>query len=297
MNQKVLDYYLQFSQYTYPGLYKKILQDLPTDIREIGKLVRHQIIHRMVLKNGNTGSNSNRRYGDMSKVPWYRQPEDDNFVTTAAIAAELYRRDSRGFTFDRLEENKLVLTCRYVSILMASILKSKRIPARVRSGFAPYFVVEGLPVGKSDDHWINQYWSKDEKRWVTIDVDGSLENLGFDPYDVPDNTFDFSPDVWLKIRRGEIAGDHFYNAGGYSGLVVVGWELFYDFHCLMNSEVIYMHTPELVHLDKFDKLTENQLKEIDHLAGLMQDADSNFDELTHIWNTKKEFRLLKGALI
>lgn len=299
MDNKILNHYLQFSQYTNPGLYKDVLQKgLPDKVEEIGLLIRKQIIHRMTLKNGNTGSNADLRYGDTTKVPWYRQPEDDVFVTASAMLSELFRRDPRGLILDRSVENKLVLTCRFTSILMASLLKIKGIPARVRSGFAPYFNVEGLPGSKSDDHWINQYWNEKESRWVTIDVDGSIEGyLKFNPYDIPEGTFDFSPDAWLAVRSGKVDGQHFWNAGGHGGLIVVAWELFYDFHCLMNDEVIYMHTPEITHFGKFEKLTEQQLGEIDNLAKLMQKPEDNFEELNKIWETKREFRLLKGALL
>ncbi len=299
MNKKTLDFYLQFSQYTNPGLYQETLQkSLPDNVKEIGLLVRKSLVHRMTLKNGNTGSNQDLRYGDMTKVPWYRQPEDDLFITAAAMLAELYRRDERGLILDRLAENKLVLTCRFTSILMASLLKIKGIPGRVRSGFVSYFNVEGLPGGKSDDHWINQYWNKKESRWVTIDVDGSLEDyIKFDLYDIPEGKFDFSADAWLKVRKKEIKGEHFYNAGGYSGLVAIGWELFYDFHCLMNNEIVYYHHPEMAMLNNFDKNTEEQLKEIDELATLMLNPDDNFDKLQNIWETKKKFRLLKGGLL
>src|SRR3989344_2197109 len=129
MNQKIINYYLEFSQYTYPGLYQDILQkNLPDDIRKIGELVRKQIIHRTTLEAGNVGTNADKKFGDMNKVPWYRQPEDDVFVTASAIVTELYRRDGRGFVNNRPEKDKLVLTCRFVAILMASILKSKGIP-------------------------------------------------------------------------------------------------------------------------------------------------------------------------
>ncbi len=292
------DFYLQFSQYTFPGGYKDILaKSLPNDIRAIGLLVRKQIIHRMTLKNGNTDSNTDLRYGDMTKVPWTRQPEDDVFPTASAMIAELYRRDPRGFVLDREAENKLILTCRFSAVLTASLLKTKDIPTRVRSGFADYFVVDGLPAGKSDDHWLNQYWNSKESRWITIDVDGSLEDLSFDPYDVPEKTFDFPADAWLAVRRGEIDGQHFWNAGGTGGLIAISWELFYDFHCLMNDEVIYSHTPEITHFGKFEKLSEEQLKEIDDLAILMQNPDDNLDKLKKIWETKKEFRLVKGGFI
>jgi len=173
-------------------------------------------------------------------------------------------------------------------------LKSKGIPTRVRSGFAPYF--KGFS-NKSVDHWINQYWDRKEKQWTTIDVDGSLEDyLKFDPYDMPDDVFDFFADAWLAVREGKIDGKHFWNAGGFEGLMVVAWELFYDFHSLMNSEIIYLHTSKYI-WNRFDKLTKRELKEIDKLAYLLQKPDENFNELKKVWETKKKFRLLKGALL
>lgn len=127
MDGKILKHYLDFDTYTYPGLYKdKLKNNLPDDVREIGLLVRKNIIHRTTLAAGNTGSNSDLRFGDMTTIPWWRQPEDDILVTAAAMLAELYRRDKRGFVNDREPKNKLVVTCRFVSILVASILKSKR---------------------------------------------------------------------------------------------------------------------------------------------------------------------------
>lgn len=297
MDENILNHYREFSAYTNPSCYFDYLKsDLPNDIREIGLLVRKSIIHRVTLANGNTGSNADLKYGDMTKVPWFRQSEDDIFPTASAMLAEIFRRDSRGFVLDRKSEDKLVLTCRFISILMASILKSKGIPARVRSGFAPYFVVEGMPIGKSDDHWINQYWNKDESRWVTIDADG-MNHIKSDYFDMPEGKFDFSADAWLKVRNGEEDGVHYWNAGGYGGLMVIAWELFYDFHSLMNDEIIYLHVPKMVSIEDFKKLNEDQLKEIDTLAKLMQKPDENFEELRNIWETKKEYRILTGGLL
>lgn len=89
-------------------------------------------------------------------------------MTASAMLAELFRRDKKGFTLKRKAEDKLILTCRYTAILIAAILKSKGIPCRVRSGHAPYFNMGELG-DVTTDHWINQYWDKKEKRWVTID--------------------------------------------------------------------------------------------------------------------------------
>lgn len=279
--------------FTYPGLYRDYFELLPNDIRKIGHLLRSSFIHRTTLTAGNTGTNKDMKFGDMTKMPWYRQAEDDNLATAIAIIAELFRRDSKGLTLKRKVEDKVVLTCRYIAILMASILKTKGIPARVRSGFAGYWRGEKV----SSDHWINEYWDKNKKRWIRIDVDGSFHDTGFDMYNIPDGKFDYSSDSWLSVRSGEIEEKHFWNAGGMGGLIVIAWELFYDFHCLMNNEIIYHHSPKIVMPGKFEKLSEKELKEIDDLATLMQEPDENFSELIKLWNTKKEYRLLTGGLL
>lgn len=293
MDKKILDHYLQYSQFTYPGPYKDYLKSLPDDIRELGLLIRKQLIHRTTLAAGNTGTNADMTYGDMTKVPWWRQAEDDYFITSVSIIAEFFRRDPKGFSLDRKAEDKLVLSCRFTTLLVASTLKAKGIPCRVRSGYAPYFPFEK---GLSTDHWINEYWNEEEKRWVVIDVDGSLHNTGFDMYDLPKDAFDFPGVAWLKVREGKIDGDHFYNAKPATGLKVVGWSLFYDLHCLMNNEIIYPHNPEYLYF-KWDNLTEDDRRELDGLAKIMIDPDKNFDELLYIWNTKKKYRILKGGLL
>lgn len=296
MNSKILSHYLSFNTYTSPGCYKDSLyKNLPDDVRKIGFLIKNQIIHRVALGMSITGDIAPLKSIRRVNIPWYRQPEDDNFPTTAAMLAELYRRDSNGLTLTRKDENKLVLTCRFVAILMACVLKTKGIPTRVRSGFASYFGIYG---DKSIDHWINQYWSKEEERWVTIDIDGSLfDGLSFNPYDMPKGVFDFSADAWAWVREGKVNPNHFRNSGGYEGLITIAWELFYDFHCLMNNEIIYAHHPSFVTLRNFPQLKEEELKEIDQLAHLMQEPDDNFDELMRIWETSKKFRLLKGGLL
>ncbi|MDO8497676.1 MAG: transglutaminase domain-containing protein, partial [bacterium] len=215
-------------------------------------------------------------------------------ATASAMLAELYRKDPRGFVMDRAVKDQLILTCRPVSILMATILKSKGISARVRSGFAPYFANYG---DKSIDHWVNEYWNEKEKRWMMIDVDGAGVLEKFDPFDIPPHTFDYAADAWFISRNRQIDPHHFWNAMPGTGFMIIAWELFYDFHCLMNSEIIYPYHPRICSADIFSTLKEEELKQIDHLARLIQNPDDNFDELMQIWNTNKDFRMLKGLLL
>lgn len=177
--------------------------------------------------------------------------------------------------------------------MTASILKAKGIPCRVRAGYAPYFPDTN---GQSVDHWINEYWDSKAKHWVIIDVDGSLHDTGYDMLDLPKDAFDFPGPAWLQIRSNKISGSHFWNAGGAKGMQVVGWALFYDFHSLMNNEIIYMHNPAYLG-PRWNNLTEKNNVELDNLAKLLTEPDKNFTELKRIWETEKKFRILRGALL
>jgi hypothetical protein len=198
MNKNILDHYLQFGMFTNPGCYRDTLRAMPDDIKELGDLVGHQIIHRVTLKEGNTKANHDLRYGDMEKFPWHRlRCEDDVLPTAVSMIAELFRLNANGFIANRKAEHKIVVTCRYMAVLMASILKSKDIPCRVRSGFAPYFF------NGSWDHWINQYWDQSAGKWITFDADGFFDSsIGFDQYDMPEEKFDWAAITWLGIRKG-----------------------------------------------------------------------------------------------
>ena len=71
--------------------------------------------------------------------------------------------------------------------------------------------------------------------------------------------------------------------------------LFYDFHSIMNDEIIFLHLPKYIQ-DKNFELSEDEYKELDELATLMLNVDSNFEKLLEIWNGKAKFRIMSGAL-
>ncbi len=291
MQQSSLDHFRSFSRFTYPGLYQELLQrDLPAEVAEVGRLVKRQVIHKMTLYMDRQGKQVNPVYGDISAVPWYRQAEDDYFPTAAALLAELYHRDARGFVPDRAPADKLIVTCRFVAILMASILKARGIPARVRSGYAPY-----IPSDRIEDHWIVQYWRTPSACWITIDADTSLEEHPFDPFDMPSGTFTFAADAWLAVRAGRQNLDA-YRTYGPTALDELATQVCCDFHCLMNNEIPYTQYPVFVASD-FDEAHEEKLRDLDAFARLMQQPDENFAQLQHIWETRRDFRLLQGSLI
>ncbi len=296
MKNDVLEHYKRTGTYTYAGLYGDYFRSLPDEVPVMGRLVCSQVIHRVTLKEGNTNANENLLYGDMNRYPWYRMRcEDDVFLTAPALTAELFRLDGRGFVRDRKVEDKLVVTCRYVSVLMSAILKAKGIPARSRAGFAPYF-----KEGVSMDHWINQYYSKEESRWVTFDADGFYEEGGMPltQYDIPYERFDWTAKAYLDVRRGKTDGKRYLFADslGTCGLPALVRYLVYDFHALMNHELTYSFLP--AYLDgRLASLTECELQELDQLAEWLLEPDKNFDALCKLWQQERKFRILNSPLV
>lgn len=63
----------------------------------------------------------------------------------------------------------------------------------------------------------------------------------------------------------------------------------------MNHEIIFLHQPAYVS-DKNFKLSDEELTEIDQLAELMLEPDTNFSLLQKIWNQNEKFRILRGGL-
>lgn len=296
MEQKILEHYLQTGTYTYAGAYESYFQTLPDEVSRLGHLICSQVIHRVTLREGNDNANAKLQYGDMNRFPWYRMRcEDDILLTASAMTAELFRLDERGFVPNRMTEDKIVVTCRYVSVLMSAILKAKKVPCRSRSGFAPYF-----QSGKSMDHWINQYWNEKEQRWVTFDADGFYDENGMNlnQYDIPEGRFDYAAEAWLAVRQGRREGEEFIYADGKGtcSLKAISRALFYDFHALMNDEISYLFQPCYID-NKFEQLNENGLQELDELAELLLLPDENFNKLEEIWETKKKFRVLNSPLV
>ncbi len=296
MDKHVLEFYKKTSPYTDLGLYKDFAKSLPNDVQELCLLQRNQIIHPIAFENEEIRNSRNCFWGDMTQISDMNLlREDDIFPNAISMLAELLRRDTN-YSLKREAKNKIFVTCRGQAILLVAILKSKGIPARVRSGFSQY-VCDGICV----DHWLAEYYNTDKNKWCLVDADCCCnEGITFDIYDVPQDQFLSAAQVWIKIRENgfdSIKLKHAYYGDDMDHLIMtLTTALFYDFHCLMNDEIIYLHYPKYLKNQQF-KLTEKNLKELDELAELMLNPDQHFDSLYHIWENKAEYRIMTGGSI
>lgn len=298
MKNEVLKHYQQTGPYTYPGAYKDYFKTLPSDIKILGHLVCSQVIHPITLLE--CKEEMFPLYGDLRTYPKYRMiNEDDIFQTAVSMTAELFRLNEEGFVLNRAVKEKIVVTCRYVSVLMCAILKSKDIPCRSRAGFFSYWP----DVKESSDHWINEYWNEDEGRWTAFDADGfyPFETLlGFSQYDIPKDKFAKAADVWLGIREGRLDGERYIYSDAHNtrGLNAAVRQLFYDYHALMNHEVSYHCLPSYIYnTSRFKQLSEAELQIIDELAHYMLLPDENYSKLKELWLSTDKFRIMCSPLI
>lgn len=290
IREDILDFYKKVSMYTNYGMYKSYYETLPNDLAELCELINKQYIHRHVLYTSFLKEENN---AIKKEYPWYKyRSHDDILITAPAITAELFRMDHRGFFLNREIKDKVVITCRYASILLASILKAKGYAARVRSGFASYF-----QPGKSIDHWIVQLYNEEEQRWINIDVDG-IHIKAFNTVDMPNECFDWAAQAWLDVRSGKKDANYFVHGGHYTGLCMLAQALFFDFHSLMNDEISYLFFPTFISgEDKFYELSPDDLYELDKLATLLLHPDENFDELKYLFRNDQKLRVLNTPLL
>ena len=289
--EEILEFYKKTSPYTDLGLYQNFARKLPDSIKELARLQRMQIIHPIIIWN-------NLQQGwwdDLTKVPKTSIVfEDDIFPTAMSMLAELLRRD-KDYSVDRKVEDKIHVTCRGEAVLLASILKAKGIPTRVRSGFAEYLRHDGTYY----DHWITEYYSYDKNRWVLVDADNQWGDtkINFDLNDIPRDKFLLGAKAYLNLRNKNMNNNEILYASDpvTIGLPATIRALFYDFHSLMNDEIIFDFVPRYV-LEKDFNLTEDELKELDELANLMLEPDNNFKKLQEIWNGNLKFRIMSGGL-
>lgn len=294
-DKEILNFYRTTSSFTDLGYYKNFAKDLPNNIDQLCILQRTQLIHPVAFRDKNIRNKKDCFWGDMTKVSITRlEYEDDIFPTAQSVIAELLRKNPN-YTTKREAKDKVHVTCRGQAILLASILKAKEIPARARSGFAEYILCNGIYY----DHWITEYFDKKDNKWKLVDADMHCPDheVGFDLNNIPYDKFLFGANAYLSVRQNKYKPETIlYSSDPPTlGLKATIRGLFYDFHSLMNNEIIFLHMPKYI-VDNNFKLSEEEYQELDNLATLMLNPNENFSKLQEIWNTNSKYRIMSGAL-
>lgn len=294
MNENIYQPYLETSVYTCLGAYGEYAASLPDDIPSLGRLVCDQLTHPTLLYTPPSTYLEDTYFGKFASYPKERfKDEDELFVTAAAMVAEIFRLDNNGFASGKDVTKRITVSCRHASVLFSALLKARGIPCRSRAGFVDF----GNDGTSFTEHWVNEYWSFAENRWVLVDVDGYYEyerRFGYSQFDLPRRKFLTASEAWLGLRNNTLTPKLELYATGQDTLEGVCGYLFMDFHSLMNNEIFYSHQPEYLR-NRFHLLSREELMELDELALLMQNPDTVIHRKQEFIKSHEHFFILTNS--
>ena len=270
----VLHFYLQYSSYTDPGEYAYLYDNLPDSLPALCSLIRSQFIHPFGELN---------RYRE--QIPKERWNEMYSYPSVKSILAGLVSHDSSGLTRERKPEDRLVLGCQQNAILLASILKYRGIPARVRCGHVTYLIPDF-----HTSHTICEVWNADENRWMLVDP-------STDRIDFSDKEFDFSYEAWLQMQNGEIDPKLYGIPRRYSGFVSIVGKINTDLASVLGTEYpVNQYAPMLEYaFANEDQLTAAHVETLNRICELMKSLDAeNLLTLMEIYSGTPEIQLTKS---
>ncbi len=260
----LLSYYAQPGPMTNPQTYAAWLNDLPTNLPSLVKVVQGVMVHIFWAE----------RYGlTLSE----ERKQEVNLRFISKMLARLAELDDRVLTTPRDLDRKLVGNCRDHSTLLCAILRQQGVPARARCGFGAYF----LP-NHYEDHWVCEYWNAAQQRWVLVDaqldqLQCHILHIPFNTLDVPRDQFIVGGQAWQMIRSGGADPDRF-GIMDWHGQWFVQDDLVRDLLSLNKIELLpwdswgLMAGPE-------DVVSPDDLILLDRIAALTIEPDAAFNDI------------------
>lgn len=194
-------------------------------------------------------------------------------LPVAERLTEIFERDARPLSFARSPDRRAIGTCRDFALLLCSMLRGNGVPCRLRCGFASYFR-DGW-----EDHWVCEYWDRPARAWRLSDpqideIQREKCHVGFDPTDVPRQSFVTADQAWLDCRAG-LSDPGRFGHGETTGVWFLKVNLIRDHYAINNREtspwdtwraaassVRIVNDPEAALLDELAASVERALVEI-----------------------------------
>lgn len=225
-------------------------------------------------------------------TPQERQASDIRLRDVESLVRVLNERDASPLTEPRDFTNRILTECRTHSVMLAALLIRAGIPARPRCGFAHYF----WPPEKSkwEDHWVTEYWSSEEERWLLADAQldetqRRCMGIAFDPCNLPRDGFLPATKVWTLCRDGEL-DPQLFNWDKFVGMTLIRWNLIRDAASLNKVEALgWDHWGGMFPLEDAD-LSAEELAFYDRVAELCSE-DSDLPELRRLYRSDLRLRV------
>jgi excinuclease ABC subunit A len=277
-------YYAQHSAITDPREYAYLFDYLPHDVPSLVKIVQGLLVHPAWREACNLPDERHREFY-LRSVP--------------QMLKRILQLDSRPLSMERPPEKRKVSICRDWAVLLVSILRHQGVPARLRIGFAGYFI---SPKPKYVDHRIAEYWSKELERWVLVDamidaVRRQRLNLKFDTLNIDSiSPFLMAGEVWQRCRTDKANPEEFGDSPDDRGMPPIRYALLHDFDALNKVELIGFDTFHNLINKPEHEVTESERKLLDEIAEITTHVDSRFDDLQTLYQTTSYGQAIQSHL-
>ncbi len=187
--------WLQHSPMTDPGMLAEEFKDLPPDVASLSRIAQGLLVHSEWLSAYGLDPTA---FHSISRIT----------LPVSERLGALVKSDGCRLTETRSPGHRSAGTCRDFALTLCSFLRATGTPARLRCGFAAYFV-DGW-----EDHWICEYWDGQKQEWRLSDpqldeVTRDICTVKFDPSDMPRDVFLTAGEAWLRCRAGKERADRF----------------------------------------------------------------------------------------
>ena len=277
--QSPQEYYKHDGPMSALGAHADEVRALPKDIAALCEVVQGVLIHRDI-------------------APWLygitlteKQRDDGHLRPIEQMLTRIYELDSRPVTSARDVGQRLPSVCRHFSLMLCSILRAQGVPARPRCGFGAYFTP-----GKFEDHWVCEYWTADQKRWILVDaqldaIQRKALNINFNPTDVPRDGFIIAGDAWQMCRTGGTDASKFgLTHVNLKGLWFIAGNVLRDLASLNRMEMLPWDVWGMMDMND-EALTDEKKALIDRVAALTLAGDDAFAEVRAIYESDERLRV------
>ncbi len=282
VNDNFLSFYSNQSGVTDPGELAYLYEGVPDDIPGIVNAVQGVLILISQVEN------------ERISIPSGQIDKNINLVIVEKMLKSIADIDKRGLIEKRSKENRIVGICNHFAFLTTSILRHKKVPARVRGGFETY-----VSETRHHDHTICEYWSEEEKRWIKVDaeinqnmINNKNMNIDFDPLDVPDTAFLTGTLAWEKCRVGELNPNTFGIPDGRNWMG--GWDFVLnqavnDFLNINKREFLPWGGIDLGEKG-YNNLSTEEIELVNKCSSLVHLGNESFNEMRDLYLSEKAFQ-------
>jgi hypothetical protein len=256
------------------------LAGLPRGIDALCEVVQGLLVHRDIAP---------FLYGLSLSV---EQRDAANVRPLSEILSRMRMLDRKPLTAAREPAHRMPSVCRHFAVLLCGILRAQGVPARGRCGFGAYFTP-----GKFEDHWVCEYWNREEFRWILVDaqldrVQREYFKVDFNPLDVPRDRFIIAGDAWRKCRSGggdpQLFGLSFIP--GLHGDWFIAGNVIRDLAALNRMEMLPWDVWGLMRSSDAD-LDDRDRQLLDRVAALTVAGDATFAEIRELYESDERLRV------